>query len=170
MSQIKKPLQEVAQTVDALKTSRVDPIPQEQQRAGNMDFIRSLVLDIPVQSVKETQVKENMNLERAIEAQLEAAAKQGETPDPADVITMDVPLLIRLLEYSREDAKTDIDLHNVTENLIKYSKLHDVLSMDQYDQIVAAGRGGNEDPNAAAFAGEPQSESIDFLKKLAGIK
>lgn len=171
MSQTKKPLQEVAQTVDALKTSRVEPLPQEQPRTNSMDFIRSLVLDIPVQTVRETQVEENMNIEKMLETQLEAEVKKAErAADPTDTITTDVPLLIRLLEYAREDAKTDMDLHNVTENLIKYSKLHDVLTMDQYDQIVAAAHGGNEDPNAAAFAGEPQAESIDFLKKLAGIR
>ena len=56
--------------------------------------------------------------------------------DPVDAVTIDVPLLIRLLEYAREDAETDMDLHNVTEMLINLSKEHDTLSMDQYDQIV----------------------------------
>ena len=55
--------------------------------------------------------------------------------NPQDEITMDVPLLIRLLEYAREDAKTDMDLHNVAEQLIKLSG-QGCLSMDQYDQIV----------------------------------
>jgi hypothetical protein len=31
--------------------------------------------------------------------------------NPKDTITVDVPLFIRLLEYAREDAKTDMDLH-----------------------------------------------------------
>jgi len=53
-----------------------------------------------------------------------------------DVIKLDVPLLIRLLEYAREDAKTDMDLHNVTEMLIHLSEEGDTLTMDQYDQIV----------------------------------
>jgi hypothetical protein len=33
--------------------------------------------------------------------------------NPKDIIKLDIPLLIRLLEYAREDAKTDMDLHNV---------------------------------------------------------
>lgn len=53
-----------------------------------------------------------------------------------DVIKLDVPLLIRLLEYAREDAKTDMDLHNVTEMLIQLSEEGNTLTMDQYDQIV----------------------------------
>lgn len=62
--------------------------------------------------------------------------KIRESADKVDTVTVDVPLLIRLLEYSREDAKTDMDLHNVTEKLIALSKQHSVLSMDQYDAIV----------------------------------
>lgn len=56
--------------------------------------------------------------------------------NPQDVVKLDIPLLIRLLEYSREDAQTDMDLHNVTEMLIKLSAEGEVLTMDNYDQIV----------------------------------
>jgi hypothetical protein len=38
--------------------------------------------------------------------------------NPRDIITVDVPLFIRLLEYAREDAQTDMDLHDLTENII----------------------------------------------------
>ena len=61
---------------------------------------------------------------------------EGDFENPEDTIKLDVPLLIRLLEYAREDAKTDMDLHNVAEMLINLSQDGDVLSMDQYDQIV----------------------------------
>ena len=53
-----------------------------------------------------------------------------------DTVTVDVPLLIRLLEYAREDAKTDMDLHNVAEKLIHFSQQGDTLTMDNYDAIV----------------------------------
>lgn len=56
--------------------------------------------------------------------------------NPEDTVTMDIPLLIRLLEYAREDAETDMDLHNVTDMLIELSKEGETLSMDNYDQIV----------------------------------
>ena len=56
--------------------------------------------------------------------------------NPQDVVKVDIPLLIRLLEYAREDAQTDMDLHNVTEMLIKLSTEGNVLTMDHYDQIV----------------------------------
>jgi hypothetical protein len=56
--------------------------------------------------------------------------------NPKDTITVDVPLFIRLLEYAREDAKTDMDLHNVAENIIDLSEEGEVLTMDNYNAIV----------------------------------
>lgn len=60
----------------------------------------------------------------------------NEDTNPTDTITVDVPLLIRLLEYAREDAKTDMDLHNVTEKLIELSAQGKTLSMQDYNTIV----------------------------------
>ena len=73
--------------------------------------------------------------------------------NPSDKITVDVPLFIRLLEYAREDAKTDMDLHNVTENAIALSETGKTLTMAQYDEIVK----------------NPQQELQERLKKLANI-
>jgi hypothetical protein len=166
MRQNKSPLQEVAQDSAALKTARAEPIQQVEQPRQTMDFIRSLVLDIPVQSTKNTPVSENMNIEKMLETQLELEVKkQQRSSDPTDTVTVDIPLMIRLFEYAREDAKTDMDLHNVAEKLIELSKNNSVLSMQHYDTIVSS-----KNLPTTAFAGEPQSESIDFLKKLAGIK
>jgi len=75
--------------------------------------------------------------------------------NPADKVTLDVPLFIRLLEYAREDAKTDMDLHKVTENIIALSETGKTLTMAQYDAIV----GGQEAP-----------EEPNRMQELAGIK
>jgi hypothetical protein len=56
--------------------------------------------------------------------------------NPADKITVDIPLFIRLLEYAREDAKTDMDLHTVTEKAIAASAEGKTLTMSDYDSIV----------------------------------
>lgn len=53
-----------------------------------------------------------------------------------DTITLDVPLMIRLLEYAREDAKTDMDLHSIAEKLISLGQNGNALSMDDYSSIV----------------------------------
>jgi hypothetical protein len=58
--------------------------------------------------------------------------------NPRDIIKVDVPLFIRLLEYAREDAQNDMDLHDVAENIIKMSEAGKVLSMSDYNMIVGA--------------------------------
>jgi len=71
-----------------------------------------------------------------------------------DTITVDVPLFIRLLEYAREDAQTDMDLHNVTENAIGLALSGKTLSMKDYNMIV----------------GSPEEiEEIKMLQIRAGI-
>ena len=57
--------------------------------------------------------------------------------NPSDKVTLDIPLFIRLLEYAREDAKTDMDLHNVAEKAIAASETGKTLSMADYDSLVA---------------------------------
>jgi hypothetical protein len=63
--------------------------------------------------------------------------------NPRDIITVDVPLFIRLLEYAREDAQTDIDLHDVAENIISLAASGKTLSMEDYSTII----GSQEDIN-----------------------
>jgi hypothetical protein len=57
--------------------------------------------------------------------------------NPVDTATLDIPLLIRLLEYAKEDAQTDMDLHKVAENIIKLSKEGKTLTMSDYNSIVS---------------------------------
>ena len=70
----------------------------------------------------------------SVDALSESIDEQEE--DPIDTITMDVPLFIRLLEYAREDAQTDMDLHDLTEKSISGTKQQGILSMDDYDMLV----------------------------------
>jgi hypothetical protein len=57
--------------------------------------------------------------------------------NPIDTTTLDIPLLIRLLEYAKEDAQTDMDLHKVAENIISLSKEGKTLTMSDYNSIVS---------------------------------
>jgi len=54
----------------------------------------------------------------------------------ADIVQLDVPLFIRLLELAREDVKQDADLHDVAEAVIKLSQQGPVTMAD-YDKIVS---------------------------------
>ena len=74
-----------------------------------------------------------------------------EQEDPTDIIAMDVPLFLRMLEYAREDAEQDVDLHKVTERAIEAVKLRGLLSMEDYQDIV----------------GEPIDEMTGYSKYLA---
>lgn len=62
--------------------------------------------------------------------------KETKQFNPTDAVTVDIPLLVRLLEYAREDAKTDMDLHKVAENLIELSQSGRTLSMSDYTNAV----------------------------------
>jgi len=62
--------------------------------------------------------------------------KPEPTMNPADTVKVDVPLLIRLLEYAREDAKTDMDLHDLAEKLIALGARGRTLTMKDYERLV----------------------------------
>ena len=78
--------------------------------------------------------------------------------NPSDKVTVDIPLFIRLLEYAREDAKTDMDLHNVAEKEIAASETGKTLTMSDYDALVA---GNSEDQ---------EINEIKRMIELANIK
>ena len=78
--------------------------------------------------------------------------------NPSDKVTLDIPLFIRLLEYAREDAKTDMDLHNVAEKAIAASETGKTLTMADYDSLVA---GSSEDQ---------QMDEVKRMIELANIK
>jgi hypothetical protein len=62
--------------------------------------------------------------------------EEGAEQDVVDAIVMDVPLFIRMLEYAREDASTDMDLHDVAEKAINLTKEEKVLTMKSYEDLV----------------------------------
>lgn len=78
--------------------------------------------------------------------------------DPIDAITMDVPLLIRIMELSREELKTDQQLHNVVERIVSL-KDAGTLTMDHYDQIAS---------NAITNS-QMKSNELESIRRLAGI-
>jgi hypothetical protein len=81
---------------------------------------------------------------------------EAQQEDPTDIIAMDVPLFIRMLEYAREDAETDMDLHNVTERAIEAVKLRGLLSMEDYNDLV----GGSEQVDEALLVPKKQIETL----------
>lgn len=73
-----------------------------------------------------------------------------------DVVKLDVPTFIRLLELSREDVKDDADLHDLAEKVIEISQER-VVTMDDYNEIVG-------------FMKKQGSGELNRIKELGGIK
>jgi len=69
-------------------------------------------------------------------SEIENSMNEAKEEDKVDTITMDIPLFLRMLEYSREDASQDMDLHDVTEKANLLGKERGILQMDDYDEIV----------------------------------
>jgi hypothetical protein len=74
-----------------------------------------------------------------------------------DIVKLDVPLFIRLLELAREDVKQDADLHDVAEAVIKLSQ-QGVVTMADYDSIVAFMKQQGGD-----------NAELDRIRKLGGL-
>lgn len=74
--------------------------------------------------------------------------------NPVDEIRMDVPLFMRCLEFAREDAQDDMDLHHLVEKAVELSKNGKALTMDSYDELSGGISEGivdeAKDPNADA--------------------
>jgi hypothetical protein len=77
-------------------------------------------------------------------ASYESPVNEAKSEDKVDTITMDIPLFLRMLEYSREDAEQDLDLHDVTEKANKLGKERGILQMDDYEEIVGVDGEGND--------------------------
>jgi hypothetical protein len=86
------------------------------------------------------EIVDLFNLGSAVKQSMNEAQEE----DKVDTITMDVPLFIRMLEYSREDAAEDMDLHDVTEKAISLGKERGILQMDDYDEIIGTTEKVNE--------------------------
>jgi hypothetical protein len=69
------------------------------------------------------------------DAAIKKAMAVKEETNPMDVVAMDVPLLIRMMEFAREDAKADLDLHNIAEKAIALSGEGRTLTMSDYETI-----------------------------------
>jgi len=76
-----------------------------------------------------------------------------------DIVKLDVPLFIRLLELAREDVKQDADLHDLAEAVIKLSQ-EGVVTMADHDQIVAF----------MQKQGDSATEEITRIKQLGGMQ
>ena len=100
---------------------------------------------------------------------------QDQEENKMDVITVDVPLFIRLLEFAREDSTDDMQLHDIAEKLIELCADGDIMTMEQYDEIV--GSTEQVDTSGMNAVEDNMHEKQDAISeqeyrwyKIAGIK
>jgi hypothetical protein len=90
--------------------------------------------------------------------------------NPEDVVAFDVPMFIRLLEFAREDATDDEALHKATDKIIELCQDGQVLTMDQYDEVVAGNiKVDTSGMNAVDDKIEPMDEAKYRWLKIAGL-
>jgi len=80
--------------------------------------------------------------------------------NPVDTITMDVPLFIRMMEFAREDAKSDLDLHDVAEKAISLSNNGKTLTMSDYETMF-----GGELNEAQSSSNESLAKKVEEVVK-----
>ena len=141
--------------------SETDKVLDENVYQDNkMLILKSILKDDRIHSEEEAMEvfdmmeKFNLTQDEAISQYLEVKAeyereKGGDREDdtmvddlmeeenPIDIVSMDVPLFIRMLEFAREDASTDMDLHDLAQKAIKMSSEGEPLTMMHYDELVA---------------------------------
>jgi hypothetical protein len=91
---------------------------------------------LKIENPSDSLVKQLEKAEQKYKDLIKSTISEAKEEDKVDTITMDVPLFIRMLEYSREDAAEDMDLHDVTEKAIALGKERGILQMDDYDEII----------------------------------
>jgi hypothetical protein len=65
----------------------------------------------------------------------EEGSGSSEEDAPEDVLKMDVPVFLKFLEYARENSKSDEDLHELAEKMIKCSEGGEkTLTMADYEE------------------------------------
>jgi len=61
----------------------------------------------------------------------------ADTETGVDIVTFDIPLLIRLFEFMHETIEDDAELHEIVTNIVNVSKTVDgPMTMEHYNSIL----------------------------------
>ena len=111
---------------------------KKKQENMNLENIKGMIEAALTKNQKQLDVDGDGDIEGDDLADLRAGkmVKEEEQPDVIDIVTLDVPLFIRMLEYAKEDAADDMDLHELATKTIALSKQKGILSMEDYDALI----------------------------------
>jgi hypothetical protein len=111
---------------------------KQKQEAMNLENLKSMIEAALANPDKADLNKDGKlsDYEKKRGAAIEKAMVKEEEQDVIDTVTLDVPLFIRMLEYAKEDAADDMDLHDLAEKTIALNKQKGILSMEDYDTLI----------------------------------
>jgi hypothetical protein len=124
------------------------------------------------EETKASDHKDIKSLINTIKGEIRHKKSIKEAVNSIDKVTMDVPLFIRTLEYAKEDAKTDMDLHNVAEKAIALSSEGRTLTMSDYGDIFGDMGSLDEEANKTGFKSGKEFINIklkNYPKAIAKI-
>jgi hypothetical protein len=112
---------------------------KQKQEAMNLENLKSMI-EAALANPDKADLNKDGKLsgyEKKRGAAIEKAmVKEEEQPDAIDIVTLDVPLFIRMLEYAKEEAADDMDLHELATKTIALSKQRGILSMEDYEALI----------------------------------
>ena len=154
---------------------------KKKQEAMNLENLRSIVKDALTSPVteqspfvlaadaardagkKEFEFPKGSGKMHPVKLKQDISVKEAEE-DIVDTVTLDVPLFIRMLEYAKEDAADDMDLHDVATKTIALSKQKGILSMEDYDALIPAEETIDEDLDVGHQDDEPNMLKSDLYR------
>ena len=154
---------------------------KNKQEAMNLENLRSIVKDALTSPVteqspfvlaadaardagkKEFEFPKGSGKMHPVKLKQDISVKEAEE-DIVDTVTLDVPLFIRMLEYAKEDAADDMDLHDVATKTIALSKQKGILSMEDYDALIPAEETLAEDLDVGHQDDEPNMLKSDLYR------
>ena len=125
--------------------SSVDP--ERDYRSGEETFYSLHVNNVdgsPISQEEAEFITQKLKLGRKLDWDDEDKEWMANGGDVSDSIKTDVPLFIRLMEYAREDAESDADLHEIAENAVIIGKGGKTLRMADYNKLVGYYRRGGK--------------------------
>lgn len=112
-------------------TGRAIKLAKQMAQKENQQKIKEAIRKALMSPIEEMEAEEEINSVDYIQN------RQPVDYNFDSTISLSIPLLLRMMEYAKEDAKTDMDLHFATENMIQLAKTKKSLHMDDYESIVS---------------------------------
>ena len=81
-------------------------------------------------------VEEHYDHPAVLPVSMKSRMAKASPENEEDVVKFNIPLILKMLEWAREESSKDMELHVIVERLIELSEEGDTLTMDNYSEIV----------------------------------